>query len=101
MASLIPYNDNAKLIWAGNFKEKFAENGANFGFNAVEIDKVSAACDSVVFAVLLAQKAKAFSKACVSFRNAVFADKSGKTFKLPQFTQPDEPSELITKNALV
>ncbi len=99
MASLIPSNDNAKLVWAGNFKEKFAEVGANLGFTS-EIEKVSAACDSVIFAVLLAQRAKAFSKACVIFRNAIFADKSGKIYKLPEFILPDVPPELITKNAL-
>ena len=100
MAFYLPQNNWERAAWAQNFMRQFAEIAPEYGFSADEAAKVSAACETLVYAVRLAHEAKMFSKACTSFRDSALMSREKKPLTVPVFVAPAAPAVLGEPDAL-
>lgn len=102
MATVIPSNNDAKVRWAILFKAQFAQKAASFNFSAEDVEKVASACDTIVFTVTLASRAKIFSSVCHSYRKLKLRGKNVSAEGLaaiPEFKSPEPPAVLFPSDA--
>jgi hypothetical protein len=99
MAFFLPQNNDERLEWAINFKEKFPATGAQFNFGADEIAKAVTACDTIIFSIALAREARRFSRRCTAFRNTMVKSDETSMPVLPQMTMPALPDAFSPPNA--
>lgn len=102
MPTIIPVNNDAKIVFFEMFRKHFVLEAENLNFSAAETEKVLSACDTVVFSVHLTKRAKAFSKACHSFRTAKFTGRKPANVSeyVPTFDMPTLPAVMFQGNAI-
>lgn len=100
MVSGFPRKNADKIVWLRTFKTQFALVAANFSLLADKIEQVEKACDTVIYSIRLANKAKIYAKACHAFRDTIFKKKSKLAQTPPEFVPVEPPAELFTADAL-
>jgi hypothetical protein len=100
MSFYIPQNNDERVVWATNFMAKFPDIGAANGFSDEQIARATAACETIIFSITLAKRARLFAKVCTTFRNTMVKSKDEKTPSVPFFIMPDAPATLSPPDAV-
>lgn len=101
MPSVYPRKTLDKIDWLKSFKNHYALIYTNFNFSSDSVTKVEKACETIIYSIQLADRAKKYSKACTAFRDTILKKKSRLAQTVPQLNEIAPPAELFTADALM
>ena len=101
MATVIPQKLDEALSFLRLFKAHFPEQALNLDYDSDEVEKALSACETMIYAIELAEYAKTFTTVCVEFRKSKLkpkkkAPKDAEVF--PTLTTPAPPAEMFAGN---
>lgn len=100
MPTVYPRKTIDKIDWLRVFKNHYALIYTDFNFSNDSVTKVEKACETIIYSIRLADRAKKYSKACTAFRDTILKKKSRLAQTVPQLNEIEPPAELFTADAL-